>query len=110
MSEWIPVSERLPDLNGRYLVTLEFTDRRIVQIVRFAKDMKKVDRYYKTGSGWHKYVSAYGEIRINNVIAWMPLPQPYKAESEKDVCKDCYYNDGEVHAECVMCDKAESEE
>ena len=31
-------------------------------------------------------------------------------ESEEDACKDCYYNDGEVHAECVICDKAESEE
>jgi len=29
-------------------------------------------------------------------------------ESDK-VCNDCYYNDGEVHAECVICDKAESE-
>ena len=26
-------------------------------------------------------------------------------ESENDACKDCYYNDGEVHAECVICDK-----
>lgn len=24
-------------------------------------------------------------------------------------CEDCYYNDGDVHAECVICDKAESE-
>lgn len=31
-------------------------------------------------------------------------------ESEDDECKGCYYNDGEVHAECVICDKAESEE
>lgn len=47
------------------------------------------------------------------VIAWMPKPEGYKAESEGNEeavrCKDCYYNDGEVHAECVICDKAESE-
>lgn len=30
------------------------------------------------------------------------------SENEKDVCKDCYYNDEEVHAECVICDKTES--
>ena len=41
----------------------------------------------------------------NNCGAKMVEPQ----ESEKDACKDCYYNDGEVHAECVICDKAESE-
>lgn len=25
-------------------------------------------------------------------------------------CEDCYYNDGDVHAECVVCNKAESED
>ena len=33
-----------------------------------------------------------------------------KMESEDEVCKGCYYNDGKAHAECVLCDKAESEE
>lgn len=33
-----------------------------------------------------------------------------EGESEEDVCKGCCYNDGEVHAECVICDKAESED
>ena len=31
-------------------------------------------------------------------------------ESENKVCKGCRYDDGEPHAECVLCDKAESEE
>lgn len=31
------------------------------------------------------------------------LAEPYKAN--KKVCNDCYYNDGEVHAECIVCDK-----
>ena len=41
-----------------------------------------------------------------NCGAKMVEPQ----ESEEDACKDCYYNDGEVHAECVICDRAESED
>lgn len=32
-----------------------------------------------------------------------------QSESADDECKGCYYNDGEVHAECIICDKAESE-
>lgn len=32
-----------------------------------------------------------------------------QAESKENVCEDCYYNDGEAHAECVICGKAESE-
>jgi hypothetical protein len=31
-------------------------------------------------------------------------------ESEEKTCKCCRYNDGEVHAECVVCDKTESED
>lgn len=31
-------------------------------------------------------------------------------ESEDNACKGCYYNDGDVHAECVVCDKAISED
>ena len=31
-------------------------------------------------------------------------------KTELKPCEDCYYNDGEVHAECVICDKAESED
>lgn len=29
-------------------------------------------------------------------------------ESEDNVCKGCHYNDGEPHAECVLCDKDKS--
>jgi hypothetical protein len=31
-------------------------------------------------------------------------------ESKVKVCRGCRYDDGEAHAECVLCDKAESEE
>lgn len=37
-------------------------------------------------------------------------PTIIEADNEKDVCKDCYYNDGEVHAECVICDKTDKED
>ena len=69
MSEWFSVKDGLPDLNGKYLVTIEYTDRRVVQIVSF-----------ETSSGWYKYDSEYGEIRVDNVIAWQSLPNPYKGE------------------------------
>ena len=88
-TKWIPCSERMPEREGWYLTSLG--DK--------TYGGADVDMYCK---GWVKYGT--------HVLAWMPLPQPYKAENEKNVCKDCYYNDGEVHAECVICDKAESED
>jgi len=56
-TRWIPVSERLPEDDGLYLV---YTEEQ-------------------------PFVCPFedGEFFIDEVIAWMPLPQPYKAESEE---------------------------
>ena len=85
---WIPCSERLPQDEQKVLITTR------------SGNLIDVDTsiFYHASAFWEHYV-----------IAWMPLPEPYKAESE-GVCKDCYYNDGEVHAECVICNKTESGE
>lgn len=55
---WIPCSERLPEKNGEYLIT--------------GRQGAVNKRRYHDGH-W------YGNW---SVLAWMPLPQPYKAESE----------------------------
>ena len=62
---WIPVSERLPKIHNyseKYLVTLECGG---VYTAMF---------YECDGKHWWAY---------DDVIAWMPLPKPYKAESEE---------------------------
>jgi hypothetical protein len=53
---WIPVNERLPEEDGLYLV---YTEEQ-------------------------PFVCSFedGEFFIEEVLAWMPLPEPYKAESE----------------------------
>jgi len=97
-TRWIPVSERLPEKRDYCLITtkLEIHDLKPYYGVYAAKF-----------DGQYFDVGYIGEGV--SVIAWQPYPQPY-TESEDDECKGCYYNDGEVHAECVICDKAESEE
>lgn len=55
--QWIPCSERLPDQNGKYLVVGR---QKAINILKF------------DGGRW------YGKW---GVVAWMPLPKPYK-ESE----------------------------
>lgn len=61
---WIPVSERLPDKNATYhLVTTTRSHR-----VEMA--------WYLDGDWfWNNSVSEMG-----GVIAWMPLPEPYRPE------------------------------
>ena len=68
--EWIPCSEKLPKPNELvdnarkyYLIQDEYGDMYVA-------------RY--TSGGWISIDS----ILQDNVVAWMPLPEPYKAESE----------------------------
>ena len=101
---WIPVSERLPEDAYGCLVTVYDTD------LRTQDEFENILPYF-VGYDGETWNNADGEPIPFEVIAWMSLPKPYEPqESEKDACKDCYYNDGEVHAECVICDKAESED
>lgn len=58
--KWIPVSEKLPDKEGKYLVTLKRWN--IVTIANF------------------KNVMGYKHFDNGYVIAWQPLPKPYKGE------------------------------
>lgn len=66
-TEWIPVSERLPENhNQEVLISLEWG----IDIGR-----------YDDGE-WHsEWINHYDD---ENVLAWMPLPKPYKAEREDD--------------------------
>ena len=64
-TRWIPVSERLPEEDGMYLIS---TCMNCIDTCLFYKD----DEEYL----WVDYEES--------VIAWMPLPQPYEAESEEE--------------------------
>lgn len=61
--KWIPTSERLPDVSGDYLVTY---DSGIVDISGFYQETKTFDYFISSNC-----------IPCLNVIAWMPLPEPY---------------------------------
>lgn len=57
---WIPVSERLPNKNDVYLVIMNV----------LGKPIRDIDGF-TTSRGWEVYGN-------NEVIAWIPLPEPYK--------------------------------
>ena len=81
--KWIPVSERLPEEDGKYLVFEQSSGRTNTSILRFAKDARKVDRYDFKGrwkNAWYQYDSEWGHYTVGSVTHWMPLPQPPKGE------------------------------
>ena len=68
-TSWIPVSERLPEKQGWYLVTDAAGGMRMTEHSFFVPQEGEMEEPY-----WD----------YMNVVAWMPLPQPYKAESEDE--------------------------
>ena len=74
-NKWIPVETALPEVGSEVLVCFDFKGKRSVYISHFYGDgeFHGLDDEYLTTEG-RKYRKA---------IAWMPLPEPYKAEGSE---------------------------
>ena len=80
-NKWIPVTERLPEKDGNYLIFERGYLIPSIRVLSFAKDGRKVDKYdFKRDwkNVWYRYDSEWGHITIDDVTHWMPLPQPPK--------------------------------
>lgn len=77
--EWIPVSERLPEEREWYLAVFKEKDTDFQLIPRVADYI---------GHGENKWQWIDGEgvpqeyFDLLECVAWQPLPEPYKGESE----------------------------
>ena len=67
---WIPVSERLPEENKTVIASTEYG---VFPEARYTEEW---------GWEWAYEAGADYWVELNDVIAWMPLPETYKAESE----------------------------
>ena len=80
---WIPVNERLPEKNGNFLTVDEHG---YIHIFCFAKNLERVYDFSLFDKnkvpGWYDYDSEFGFYQIENIVAWMPLPEPYKGVEE----------------------------
>lgn len=77
--KWVPLSERLPDENEElpyYLVTQIAFGCKGVRIVYYGT------RLSKDHPCWYDYDSEYGYHEVYDIIAWMPLPTPWKESEE----------------------------
>ena len=72
---WIPCSERLPEENGQYLITVRY---------------KHVDGYedvYAEHGDWcdgNWDMFCFGHCgEVESILTWMPLPEPYRGGEEE---------------------------
>lgn len=82
--EWIPCSERLPSEEGLYMVTQKTfsDDYRFIDLFHYGKPMMP-NRKVK-GACWYRSDSEWGDVVYDDtdIIAWMPLPKPYREDGE----------------------------
>lgn len=73
--QWVPVTERLPMINTIALIT---TSKGIViQVMYFGENMNG-----------HKVWRSFGGEYVywdEEVVAWMPLPEPWKGENDAEI-------------------------
>ena len=69
-SPWIPVSERLPEENRTVIASTEYG---VYPETQYTKEYGWEWAYESGADYWRE---------LEGVIAWMPLPEPYKGEEE----------------------------
>lgn len=70
MTEWIPCKERRPDNHYEVIVSIRETQDQYGTIVH---EFISVGRYDIVRQRWE-----VGNMYRTDVVAWMPLPRPYK--------------------------------
>lgn len=74
---WIPVSERLPE-EGRPVLIYAWNVHHVIARYDSFRTENGTKKCWVTADAWN------GNVEIKHeVIAWMPLPEPYKGESEE---------------------------
>lgn len=87
--EWIPVSEKLPDEHDSIFAKLYGTDKwddmlwrkrsmEVLVTIEYEDGTRSVTSSYSTDGKWE--VEKRFKLRKCKVVAWIPLPKPYKEE------------------------------
>ena len=74
---WIPVSEKLPEEYGEYMITWvsDYTNKPLISIAEYeiTDDFDRKNCRFLGEWLFDEYMSAYTNIKVT---AWMPLPEP----------------------------------
>lgn len=79
-SRWIPVTERLPEESGRYLVTRGLNACGSLWNRIYIANYSDLMGIKSEKIWWQGNVGKSDFERLDDVLAWMPLPQPWKGD------------------------------
>ena len=77
---WIPVSEKMPEANGRYLVTRGLKAAGSLWNRVYIANYSDLMGLKSEKIWWQGNVGKSDFKRIDDVITWMPLPEPYRTD------------------------------
>lgn len=80
-NDWIPISERLPEANGRYLVTRGLNACGSLWNRIYIANYSDLMGIKSVRGWWRGNVGKSDFERLNDVLAWMPLPEPYRKDN-----------------------------
>ena len=80
---WIPVTERLPEANGRYLVTRGLNACGSIWNRTYIANYSDLMGLKSERIWWQGNVGKSDFERLKDVIAWMPEPKPYEEGTEE---------------------------
>ena len=74
VNEWIPCSEKLPEVGDTYLVTVTYKGEVLaVDAACFGPDCHYIDDMWATYNDWIE-----DDPDLYHITAWMPLPDAYE--------------------------------
>lgn len=82
--QWISVTEQLLEINGRYLVTRGLNACGSLWKITYIANYSDLMGLKSKKIWWQGNVGKSDFERLDDVVAWMPLPKPYKGERRED--------------------------
>lgn len=78
VGEWIPVTHEIDEESGEYTFTCQLPEEGERVIVVDRRGYIDIDEQCYDGYGWYLDGGDW-----NDIVAWMPLPEPYEEESNE---------------------------
>ena len=94
---------------------LKILDERIESIYKAYEEIKvRPDEAMRIKENLYKQVQPFVDEKVrliaNSCPTYIVNGKELIKENKDKICTDCYFDDGEVHAECVYCRRMQREE